>query len=109
MKDFVEQRRAKRFRCESPLMCSNLDASGVVSGRSLNHCSRGIAFVSHLPMESGATIYFRTDSFAQKRFKNSSCEGMRGMGLAMVRWCRPIADSNPVAYQIGAEYLGPYP
>lgn len=109
MKIFVEQRRAERFACESPLMCSNLNGTGVYSARSLNHCTRGLAFISREPMESGATIYFRADSFAQKRFKDSPCEGMRGTGLALVRWCRPLSKRIPAAYQIGVEYLGPYP
>jgi hypothetical protein len=109
MKDYVEQRRAERFVCESPLMCTNLNGTRIYSGRSLNHCERGLSFITQEPMASGTTIYFRTDSFAQKRFKDSSCEGMRGMGLALVRWCQPLADVSPQSYRIGAEYLGPYP
>lgn len=109
MRDIIEQRRTERFVCESPLVCTSLSGSSVYSGRSINHCERGLSFITHAPMKSGTTIYFRTDSFAQKRFKDSTCRGMRGMGLAQVRWCRPLADHNPSAYRIGAEYLGPYP
>ena len=109
MREFIEQRRAERYACESPLVCSSLNGSGVYSGRSINHCERGIAFISQKPMKSGTTIYFRTDSFAQKRFKHSTCRGMRGMGLAQVRWCHPVANQEPAAYRIGAEYVGPYP
>ena len=109
MPKFTEQRRETRFVCESPLVCTNLNGSRVYSGRSINHCERGLAFITREPMKSGTTIYFRTDSFAQKRFKDSTCRGMRGMGLAQIRWCQPVADQDPTAYQVGAEYLGPYP
>ncbi|MBL0715028.1 MAG: hypothetical protein JJV98_15160 [Desulfosarcina sp.] len=107
MGDFTEQRRTERFVCESPLVCSNLNGPDIYSGRSINHCERGIAFITESLMESGTTIYFRMDSFAQKRFKYSACRGMRGMGLAKVRWCRPIINQGPAAYRVGAEYLGP--
>ncbi len=109
MLKFTEQRRAERFVCESPLVCTHLNGSRVYSGRSINHCERGLAFITQAPMKSGTTIYFRTDSFAQKRFNDSTCRGMRGTGLAQIRWCHPIADQEPTAYQVGAEYLGPYP
>ncbi len=109
MREFIEQRRAKRYVCESPLVCANLNGSGVYSGRSINHCERGLAFITQKPMAFGTTIYFRTDSFAQKRFKDSTCRGMRGTGLAQVRWCQPVADLEPASYRVGAEYLGPYP
>ena len=109
MDHFVEQRRTTRFVCESPLMCTHLEGSRVYSGRSLNHCKRGLAFITQEPMKSGTTIYFRADSFAQKRFKHSTCRGMRGMGLAQVRWCQPVDGQEPAAYQVGVEYLGPYP
>ncbi|MDJ0811880.1 MAG: hypothetical protein QNJ48_07600 [Desulfobacterales bacterium] len=109
MRQFIEQRRTERYTCESPLVCSILNGTSVYSGRSINHCERGMAFITQEPMKSGTTIYFRTDSFAQKRFKDSTCRGMRGMGLAQVRWCHPVANQASTAYQIGAEYVGPYP
>lgn len=109
MREFNEQRREERYVCDSPLMCSNLNGPGVYSGRSLNHCERGIAFITQEPMKSGTTIYFRADSFAQKRFKYSTCQGMRGTGLAQVRWCQPVTNQEPAVYRVGAEYLGPYP
>ena len=109
MQKFVEQRRTMRFVCESPLMCTNLEGSRVYSGRSINHCERGLAFITQEPMKSGTTIYFRTDSFAQKRFNESTCRGMRGTGLAQIRWCQPVNGHQPATYRVGAEYLGPYP
>ncbi len=109
MRDFVEQRKVQRFTCESPLVCSDLNGSGIYSGRSVNHCERGISFITHEPLKFGTTIYFRTDSFAQKRFNDSTCRGMRGMGLAQVRWCRPLDKQGPIGYRVGAEYVGPYP
>jgi hypothetical protein len=109
MREFVEQRQTQRFVCESPLVCSDVDGVNVYSGRSINHCKWGLAFITHAPLKFGTTLYFRTDSFAQKRFGDSSCRGMRGMGLAQVRWCHPVAGRDPAVYRVGAEYLGPYP
>ena len=109
MRDFVEQRQTQRFMCESPMVCSDLNGTAVYSGRSVNHCERGLSFITHEPLKFGITIYFRTDSFAQKRFGDSTCRGMRGMGLAQVRWCHPVVGKEPTVYRVGAEYLGPYP
>ena len=109
MRDFVEQRQEQRFVCESPLVCSDIDGSAVYSGRSVNHCERGLSFITHEPLKFGTTLYFRTDIFAQKRFKYSTCRGMRGMGLAQVRWCQPVGNKEPTVYRVGAKYMGPYP
>ena len=109
MRDFIEQRQEQRFVCESPLVCSDIDGSAVYSGRSVNHCERGLSFITHEPLKFGTTLYFRTDTFAQKRFKYSTCRGMRGMGLAQVRWCHPVGNKEPTVYRVGAKYMGPYP
>jgi len=109
MTAYVEQRRAARYACESPLMCSSLGGQGVYSARTIDHGARGLCFITETPLQSGTTIFFRADTFAQKRFAATSCKGMRGTGLARIRWCRALDDQYPASYRVGVEYLEPYP
>jgi hypothetical protein len=109
MTDYVEQRRSERFACESPLMCSSLGGQAVYSARTVDHGARGLSFITQTPLQSGTTIFFRADTFAQKRFSGTTCKGMRGTGLARIRWCRSLEDQSPAAFRVGVEYLDPYP
>ena len=104
-----DQRRTARFSCESPIVCSSLNGQSIYSARTINHCERGISFVTQAPLEAGMTIYFRADARTQQRIAADACLTMRGTGLAQVRWCRRLHNQNPVRYCVGAEYVEPYP
>ena len=104
-----DQRRAERFACESPIVCSFLEEPSVYSARTLNHCESGLSFVTHTPLRAGMTIFFRADTRTQKRTEASSCLTMRGAGLAQIRWCLALESKERVSYRVGAEYVEPYP
>ena len=104
-----DQRRAERFACESPIVCSSLEGPNVYSARTLNHCESGLSFVTHAPLQAGMTIFFRADTRTQKRRGDSSCRAMRGTGLVQIRWCLALENKERVSYRVGAEYVEPYP
>ena len=109
MKAPIEQRRAERFSCESPIVCASLNGKSLYTARTINHCESGISFITRTPLKTGMTIFFRADTRTQKRMNPRPCRIMRGTGLARIRWCRPLRGQEPVNYCVGAEFVERYP
>ncbi len=109
MEKHPNQRRAERFICESPIVCSSLNGKNVYPARTINHCDSGLGFITQTPLKSGTMIFFRTDTHTRKRLDIGTCRTMRGAGLAQVRWCRRLRGQGTTSYCVGAEYVEPYP
>jgi hypothetical protein len=109
MEKIIDKRRSERLACESPIVCSSLNGKSLYPARTINHCETGIGFITRTRLETGMTIFFRTDTRTRNRMNLRLCRTMRGTGLAEIRWCRRLKDREPVSYCVGAEYVEPYP
>jgi hypothetical protein len=72
-----------------------------------NLSSGGMCFKSNLRLQPGATVYIRLINSHPDGNGSGSCEGLRSVTLAEVKWCSELSGATALSYGVGVKYFNP--
>ena len=67
----------------------------------------GMCFKSNLWLQPGATVYIRLIKTHPNGTCSGSCEGLRSVTLAEVKWCSELPGAKALPYGVGVKYFNP--
>ncbi len=95
-----EKRKSERYDHEAPIIYAYHNSDQFYPAKMCNFCKGGMCFEAHNAIQPGADIYVMMEEFDPDTVGAEIYEGH----LAEVRWCRPLADLDPILYKIGIKY-----
>jgi len=107
MKHNAEKRAGERHGYPADIAFSYFNKKQSYHAEIMNLGMGGMCFKSNLALQPGATICVR---FIKKNPDDSgtgSCEGIRLVAVADVKWCSEIPGISPLSYGVGVKYYGP--
>ena len=109
MEDNIERRANERCTHQTAVTCAYFNSDKFYHLEATNHSIDGINFFSNFPMNLGASIYVRINSYSPEGHQIGSrcCKGARSLGLAEVKWCEEISSAYDAFYSIGLKYHEP--
>ena len=109
MEDNIERRANERCTHQTAVTCAYFNSDRFYHLEATNHSIDGINFFSNFPMNLGASIYVRINSYSPEghQIVSRCCKGARSIGLAEVKWCKVIPDAYGAFYSIGLKYHEP--
>ena len=107
MKTHAEQRIFDRHSFSADIAFSHFNQADSYQAQTLNLCTGGMCFKSSLSLQPGAMVAIRLEKIHTKSPGNASCEGLRCLTLAEVRWCSEVPDDKTLPYGIGVRYFEP--
>ncbi len=109
MEDTVEKRSRQRCNYKAPVTCACFNSDRFYRAKTTNHSRDGIFILSDFPLKPGSHIYIRVekDTLAASAQEVYSCEAIRYLGLAEVKWCVGLSPAHNYQYGTGLKYCEP--
>ncbi len=107
MKANAEQRIFDRHSFSADIAFSHFNKAQSYNAEILNLGTGGMCFKSSLYLQPGAMVAIRLGKVHMNASGTGSCEGLRGLTLAEVRWCRKVPDGKALPYGVGVKYFEP--
>ena len=99
----LERRLSKRCELTMPVDCAYFNSANYHRAKIVNYSEEGMYIESHIPFKPQSSVHFRM----RNGTKNCKCEKMRMNGIAEVRWCEEISDSQGSLFGIGIKFYPP--
>jgi len=103
----AEQRIFDRHAFSADVAFSHFNKADSYQAQTLNLSKGGMCFKSNLSLQPGAMVAIRLGKVHTNASDNGSCEGLRSVALAEVRWCREVPDDKALPYGVGVKYFKP--
>jgi hypothetical protein len=99
------QDRRLSIRCEltASVDCAYFNSGNYHRVRAVNHSEEGMYIESNIPFKPQSSVHFRMKNGT----KSGNCENMRMTGIAEVRWCEEIPDSQGSLFGVGIKFYPP--
>jgi len=107
MKTNAEQRIFDRHSFSADIAFSHFNKAHSYQAQTLNLSTGGMCFKSSLGLQPGAMVAIHLEKIHTKSSDTGSCEGLRCLTLAEVRWCSEVPDDKTLPYGIGVRYFEP--
>jgi hypothetical protein len=107
MKANAEQRIFNRHAFSADIAFSHFNEAHSYEAQTLNLSTGGMCFKSSLYLQPGAMVAIRLEQVHMNASGTGSCEGLRCLTLAEVRWCRKVPDGRALPYGVGVKYFEP--
>ena len=101
---YKNKRGDRRLNEEASLTWRFLNSYDSYNGRMLNFSKSGMYFESGSFLKERATIYFRLTDCKGFVPDSKRYEGMRGVSLGEIRWCREMKKQNSTCFGTGVKY-----
>jgi hypothetical protein len=101
----VEKRTSERHCFSADIAFSYFNNESSHNAQILNIGSGGMCFKSNLFLQPGATIIVRLEQIHPNGFCSGSCEGLRSVTLAEVKWCHEAPNVEALFYGVGVKYF----
>ena len=107
MKTNAEQRVYDRHTFAADVVVSYFNKNHSYFGQTMNLGTGGMCLKSSFSFQPGATVYIRLKKIHPNDSGTGSCEGLRCLTLAEVRWCSEVRDDKTLPYGVGVRYFEP--
>jgi hypothetical protein len=107
MKTNGEKRAYGRHSFSADVVFSYFNKNHPYFAQAMNLGSGGMCFNSSLFLQPGATVIIRLKKILRNPSGNGSCEGLRSVTLAEVKWCSEVPGNEVSYYAAGVKYLEP--
>ena len=108
MKANAEKRACERHFCPADIAFSYFNKEHSYNAEILNLGMGGMCFRSNLWLLPGATVYIRLIKTHPNGICAGSCEGLRSVTLAEVKWCNELPGATALPYGVGVKYFNPF-
>lgn len=98
-----ERRLSKRYELTAAVDFAYFNSGNYHRARMVNYSEEGMYIESHMPFKPQSSVHFRMRNGTQ----NCKCEKMRMTGIAEVRWCEEISDSQGSFFGVGIKFYPP--
>lgn len=103
----TEKRSSERHPRQGAITFSIFNRQNYMDGQSLDYSSNGLKFKSNCALQPGTTICIRIKPGQGSAGPDCLCERLPSVGLAEVKWCRPLDGSENSLYEVGVRYHPP--
>jgi hypothetical protein len=103
----TEKRSSKRLPHRSAITFSIFNRQDCIDAQSLDYSTNGLKFKSTCALRSGTTICIRIQPGQRCAPPGHFSGSLPSVGLAEVKWCRPIEGSDNTLYEVGVRYYPP--
>jgi hypothetical protein len=107
MKLKTEKRSSERLPCRSAITFSIFNRQNCIDAQSLDYSTNGLKFKSTCVLRPGTTICIRIKPGQRCSPRDRFSGSLPSVGLAEVKWCRPMEGSDTTLYEVGVRYYPP--
>ncbi len=107
MKLKTEKRSSERLPYRSAITFSIFNRQDCLEAQSLDFSGNGLKFKSTSILRPGTTICIRVKPGQRGSRPDRFSESLPSVGLAEVKWCRPIEGTDTTFYEVGVRYYPP--
>jgi hypothetical protein len=107
MQTHADQRIFDRRCFTADISFSHFNKAHSYPAQTLNLSTGGMCFKSSLSLQPGAMVAIRLRKVHTNASDTGSCEGLRCLTLAEVRWCGKVPDDQTLPYGVGVRYFEP--
>ena len=107
MKTIAEKRVYDRHNFTADIAFSYFNKAHSHGAQILNLGEGGMCFKSNLRLQPGATVYIHLKKTHPNGTGSESCEGLRSVTLAEVKWCSELPGATALPYGVGVKYFSP--
>lgn len=100
MAENQDRRLGKRRKLTAPIYFAYFNSGNYHRARIVNYSEEGMYIESQIPLKLRSSIHFRV----RKGTKNCKFEQIRMTGIAEVRWCDEISDSQGSLFGVGIKF-----
>ena len=100
-----EKRASERHCFAADMAFSYFNNENSNHAEILNISPGGMCFKSDIFLQPGATIIVRLGKIHPNGIFSRSCDGLRLVTLAEVKWCHKAPDIDPLFYGVGVKYF----
>jgi hypothetical protein len=105
MKADTEKRVYERHSYAADIAFSYFNKEHSYSAQITNLGTGGMCFKSTFFLQPGAAVYIRLKKIHPNA--SGSCEGLRSVTLAEVKWCSELPGDEASPYGVGVKYFEP--
>ena len=107
MKADTEKRANERHSYAADVAFSYFNKEHSYSAQTMNLGTGGMCLKSSFSLQPGATVYIRLKKIHPNDSGTGSCEGLRSVTLAEVKWCSEVPGDEVFQYAAGVKYFEP--
>ena len=107
MKTYAEQRVYDRHTFAADVVVSYFNKNHSYFAQTMNLGTGGMCLKSSFSLQPGATVYIRLKKIHPNDSGTGSCEGLRSVTLAEVKWCSEVPGDEVFQYAAGVKYFEP--
>ena len=105
MKTYAEQRVYDRHTFAADVVVSYFNKNHSYFAQTMNLGTGGMCLKSSFSFQPGATVYIRLKKIHPNDSGTGSCEGLRSVTLAEVKWCIELPGAKALSYGVGVKYF----
>lgn len=95
----------RRYKCEAAITVRHLDAEKRFVAKMLNYSHDGLYFEADTFFAKGSVLHTRLTDGLVIHCESEPDERPHKVGIAEVRWCRPINKDGNRCYGVGLRYI----
>ena len=103
----AEKRAYERYDYTADIAFSYFNKEQSYNAEIVNLGMGGMCFKSNMRLQPGATVYIRLINTHLNGTCSGSCEGLRSVTLAEVKWCSDLPGASLLPYGVGVKYFNP--
>ena len=100
----AERRREQRQACEGTMNWVYFNKECYGAARVLNFSQNGSYFETGKALIVGSTVLIHVFKCMSRLDASNTAGNLRWNGLAEVKWCQELSDSDNSAYAVGVRY-----
>ncbi len=100
----MEKRVGKRHNCKASIICNCFNKENIFNAEMLNYSEGGMYFESDSFFKEGTNIFFKINKCLFDASDPETCNGLRTVSLAEVRWWKEISGEDSSHFGIGVKY-----
>jgi hypothetical protein len=103
----TEKRSSERRPHHGAITFSIFNQQNCIDAQSLDYSNNGLKFKSTCALNPGTTICIRVKPGQRAASPDGLRDSLPSMGLAEVKWCRPLYGNESSLYEVGVRYHPP--
>ena len=100
----MEKRVEKRYNCKASIIYNCFNKENIFHAEMLNYSEGGMYFESDSFFKEGINIFFKINKCLFDASDPETCNGLRTVSLAEVRWWKEISGEDSSHFGIGVKY-----
>ncbi len=94
----------RRYKCEAAVTVRHLNDEETINGKMLNYSHNGLYFEADSFFATGSILHIRMNNGLIIHSNPGPEEKPHRVGIAEVRWCRPVQKDDDFCYGVGLRY-----